>query len=356
MSSFYINLPIGAATIIAIAFILKIPGQVRPAGGRWTQQLARLDPLGNLLFLPAVVCLLMALQWGGVEHPWNSGAVVAPLVLSVVLFAAFVVVQVRGGENATIPLRVVRRRCVLSASTFGLCLLSSYLGLIYYLPIWFQAIQEASAVQSGLRCLPSMLAVVVFSLVSGGGLRFINHYVPLAVASSVLTTVGAALMTTFSADEASPRWIGYQVVFGAGVGLGVQLGVMAVQTTLETRDIAVGIAIVSFAQYLGGAVCLAVYQGVFNNYLVARLAALLPDLDPDVIKTIGATNIKQVVGPEQYETVREVYHEALTRCWYISVAMAALSIVGSLSMEWGPIMKPNRIDPVEGEGESIPEK
>ncbi len=343
---------------MAVAFILKISGQVREVGGHWKEKLARLDPLGNLLFLPAVVCLLLALQWGGSEYAWGSATIIALFVLSAVLFALFVGDQVWSGENATIPLRVARRRSTITASVFSLFLLASYLGMIFYLPIWFQAIQEVSAVNSGLRCLPSMLSVVVFSIVSGASVKMLNRYVPFAIASSILTAIGAGLMTTFTVDEPASRWIGYQVIFGAGVGLGVQIGVVAVQTRLETHDIAVGIAIVSFCQYLGATVTLAVYQSIFNNTFLAELAKLAPGAVATFQQGVGATDLRNITDPAHYEMVREAYHESLTRCWFIFVGLAAASALGAFAMEWRPIQAKEE-DPgngVDGADSKSPEE
>jgi hypothetical protein len=281
---------------------------------------------------------LLALQWGGSEYAWGSGTIIALFVLSGVLFAVFTGVQVWVKENATIPLRVVRLRSTITASIFSLFLLASYLGMIYYLPIWFQAIQGVSAVDSGLRCLPSMLGVVVFSIISGGSIRALNRYVPLALASSALTAIGSGLMTTFTVDAPASRWIGYQVIFGAGIGLGVQIGIVAVQTRLEMQDIAVGIAIVSFFQYLGGTVSLAVYQGVFNNMFTSKLTVVAPYAVATFQRGVGATELWRVVHPEDYESVRQAYHESLTRSWFIFVGLAAASALGALAMEWKPIL------------------
>ena len=206
--------------------------------------------------------------------------------------------------------------------------------MIYYLPIWFQAIQKVSAVDSGPRCLPSMLGIIVFSIISGGSIRALNRYVPLALASSALTAIGAGLMTIFTVDEPASRWIDYQVIFG----LGVQIGVVAVQTRLEMQDIAVGIAIVSFFQCLGGTVSLAVYQGVFNNMLISKLSEVAPYAVATFQRGVGATELRRVVHPADYEGVRQAYHDSLTRSWFIFVGLAAASALGALAMEWKPIL------------------
>ncbi|KAF5697059.1 ABC transporter [Fusarium mundagurra] len=110
------------------------------------------------------------------------------------------------------------------------------IGTVCFLP--GVAIKGVSAVKSGIMCLPMILSVVIFSLVAGGVIA-IGHYVPFAYASCILTTIGAGLITTFETNTRHPKWIGYQFLFGAGVGCGIQLGIIASQVVLEEADIAI---------------------------------------------------------------------------------------------------------------------
>lgn len=99
--------------------------------------LSQSDPLGTVLFVASIICLLMALQWGGSQYPWNDGRIIALLTVFGVLLIAWVVVQWREGDNATVPLHILRQRSV-AFSTFYIFLGSaSFVLLIYYLPIWW---------------------------------------------------------------------------------------------------------------------------------------------------------------------------------------------------------------------------
>src|SRR5947209_6209883 len=109
----------------------------------------------------------------------------------------------------------------------------------FYLPIWFQAIKGVSATKSGIMCLPIVLALVLMSILGGGGVTLLGYYVPFFVVSTILQSIGAGLLTTFTVDTGHSKWIGYQIVYGFGVGLAMQQPLIAVQTVLPIADIPV---------------------------------------------------------------------------------------------------------------------
>lgn len=91
------------------------------------------------------------------------------------------------------------------------------------IPIWFQAVEDASAVRSGIMNLPMILGLIVMSVITGGAVSAIGYYTPLIHTSSILMSIGAGLLTTFRVNTQSPAWIGYQALYGIGAGLGMQL-------------------------------------------------------------------------------------------------------------------------------------
>src|SRR5450432_1365575 len=139
------SLPIGAVTVVILIFILHLePIPTVPL----RQQLTRLDPLGTLVFLPGIVCLLLALQCGGSTYPWSSAQIVALFVLAGVLLSAFIAIQLWKGENATVPPRIISQRSVACGVVYATCVGGAMISLIYFIPIWFQAVKDVNAVQS----------------------------------------------------------------------------------------------------------------------------------------------------------------------------------------------------------------
>jgi MFS family permease len=136
---FYINLPIGGFTIVALLFILKTPPP-KNANLTFKERVAQLDIIGTSIFVPCIVCLLLALQWGGSTYPWNDGRIIALLVLFGILLIAFAGVQV-WKKDGTLPPRIIKQRSIGAGVFFALCLGASMFLMVYYLPLWFQAIK-----------------------------------------------------------------------------------------------------------------------------------------------------------------------------------------------------------------------
>ena len=214
---FYINLPIGAITLVVIGIFFKAPHREAVASLGFKARAKHFDPFGTLAFLPAIVCLLLALQWGGSKYAWHNGRIIALLVLFGVFISAFIVIQFWKGETATLPPRIIKQRSVAGACWFSFATGAAFLLFVYYLPIWFQAVKNVSAVASGIRNLPMILALVIMSVIAGGLVTAIGYYTPFMIASSILMSVGAGLLTTFKVNTGHAEWIGYQVIFGFGV-------------------------------------------------------------------------------------------------------------------------------------------
>ncbi|KAK1967303.1 hypothetical protein LY78DRAFT_656402, partial [Colletotrichum sublineola] len=161
--------------MVVIFFALK-PTPAAVPGLTIRQQLAKLDLLGELFLFLSLVCLLLALQWGGITYDWNSWRVILLLVIFALCLVAFIVAEVMRQEHATIQLEVIKNRTVISAMWYMFCLASTMLLLIYYLPIWFQVIQAKSAVQSGIATLPLVISLVVASTLSGQLVGRLGYY------------------------------------------------------------------------------------------------------------------------------------------------------------------------------------
>jgi len=300
----------------------------------WKAKLEQFDLYGTIIFLPMIVCLLLALQWGGSKYPWHNGRIIALFVVFAVLAMIFGVIQAWKKDNATVPPRVLKQRSVAAAAWFGATLGSAFFIFVYYLPIWFQAIKGVSAVGSGIRNIPMILSLVIFSMISGGIITKIGYYTPFVIASTVLMSIGAGLLSTLKTDTGSGEWIGFQILFGAGVGFGMQQTMIAVQTVLPKEDIPIGTAIVMFTQTLGGALFISVAQNVFTNRLLVNLKQVVPDLDPAIVLATGATSLKSVIPHQYLAGVQTAYNTSIISTFYVAVAMAALSIFGSCLLEW----------------------
>ncbi len=154
------------------------------------------------------------------------------------------------------------------------------------------------------------------------------------LASSVFTSIGAGLLTSFDLDTGSPRWIGYQVIIGFGIGLGLQLPLMAVQTVLDMSEIPSATALMIFLQLFGAAMFVSVGESVLTNRLVSFISRNVPSVDAVAAVGAGATNIRNVIPAESLHGVLQAYNDALTQIFEIVLVMACLTAIGSVAMEW----------------------
>ncbi|KAI0148009.1 MFS general substrate transporter [Hypoxylon sp. NC0597] len=336
---FYINLPVGAVAVICL-LIVKLPSRP-PQPAKFWEHFIRLDPLGTFFFVPSIICLLLALQWGGSTYSWSSWRIILLLVLFAVLFLAFAAVQVLMPNTATVPVRVITQRSIAAAALFMLAVAGAMLMTIYYLPLWFQVVQGVSATQSGVDTLPLVLSLVVGSILAGAITQKLGYYVPVMIACPTIMAIGLGLLTTFKVGEDSAHWIGYQFLVGFGLGTGMQSAGLAAQAVLPAPDIPTGVAMMFFAQQLGGGVFTSVGQNLLSSYMVDHVSEV-PGLSPSDITSQGATDLVNNVAPEYRDGVRRLYNDALTRVFLCGMGVSLVAFVAAFFMEWKNIKKIRR--------------
>ncbi|CZS94684.1 probable DHA14-like major facilitator; ABC transporter [Rhynchosporium graminicola] len=342
---FYINLPIGAITMIVILFFFKAPHREAVKSQGWKEDIKAFDIYGTAVFLPAIISLLLALQWGGTKYAWGSWRTILLFVMFGVLVSAFIAIQFWKQETATIPPKIMKQRTMWSACFFSFAMGSFFLLLVYFLPIWFQAVKGASAVQSGIDNLPLVLSLIIVSILSGIGVTLSGYYAPFMVGGTVFGAIGVGLLSTLTPDSSNSMWIGYQCIAGIGIGLGMQQPLIAVQTVLDISLVPIGTSIVIFVQTLGGALFVSIGQNVFSNGLVEGLAKYAPSVDPLSVLRIGATSLQSSpdLNKADLPGVIMAYNDALTKAFLVAAIMAAVTIIGSGAIEWRSV-KGKKID------------
>ncbi|KAJ5115390.1 MFS transporter [Penicillium alfredii] len=330
---FYINLPFGGITALFIFFFLPATAMpVKKLG--WREHVKQFDLPGTFFLVPAVISLLLALQWGGSAYPWSNGRVVALFVVFGALFSVFLGIQMWQKDRATIPIRIMKNRNIWGGVWYGVCLVAALFLFTYYLPIWFQAIKGMSATQSGIDNLPTLVGLVVFSIIGGGLASAIGYYTPLLIVSSVVTSIGAGMLSTLKVDSTIGYWFGYQVLLSAGAGLGAQNVILVAQVAVPPTEMAMATSILAFTQTLSSAVFLSVGQSVFQNRLIANLQSISPDIDAPLVVHSGAMGFRQHFSAAQLPLALHAYNQALVQTFFVAVATSALSIVGPIFMEW----------------------
>lgn len=197
--------------------------------------------------------------------------------------------------------------------------------------------------ESGIMNLPMVIALIIFSIFSAFVTAKTGYYTPFMLLSPVLISTGAGLITTFQPDTPHSQWIGYQVIYGAGVGMGLQQAFVAVQSALSNfeSDIPIGTSIITFSQVIGGAIFISIGQTMFSNKLTteftSQVAPLLHGSVGGNLGTImqkGATVLKDMLPPDVVPVFLSAYNAALMWPFYVAVALGGFSIFGAMSVEW----------------------
>ncbi|RDW75514.1 hypothetical protein BP6252_06656 [Coleophoma cylindrospora] len=330
---FYINLPCGAVAA-ALILLISIPGNKGTADLSVTQKIRKLDLIGFFFFAPAIMMLIFALEWGGIMYAWNSSRIIGLFCGSGVTLMVFVAWEHRMAADAMIPLSIIGRRVIWSSCLYMFFFIGSALTAIYYLPLYFQAVRNASPTMSGVDLLPSILATAIFSIVTGGLVERVGYYLPFAILGSILATLGQGLSSTFDPKTSIGIWIGYQIIMSAGRGMGFQMPIVAVQNHSTKEEISVVNALVVFAQYLGGAVFLSLDEIIFSSSLRHYIKIYAPEIDPQVIIDAGASGIRKAVPAASLSGVVLAYSKSVDRALYLGTGAAGIGLLFCFGMGW----------------------
>ncbi len=151
--------------------------------------------------------------------------------------AAFAAWEIYQGDRAMIPRRILSQRKVWSCSLYAFALAGSYFISLYYLPIYFQSIQNVNALVSGVHNLPTVISVVFSTIGAGAIVSKTGHAIPVAAVGSVLATIGAGLFYTLDESTSIGKWIGYQIIASWGWGLAYQMPNMIGQSETPDNDL-----------------------------------------------------------------------------------------------------------------------
>jgi MFS family permease len=326
--AFWINLPVCALTLAAMAVFLRVSWQRSPS---WAHALARIDYLGNTLFVGSITSILIALVQGGVVHPWGAWQTILPLVLGFAGWGAFFVQQ-GFCKEPTMPLRLFAHRTSASVSLQNFIVSVLLMWCIYVLPLYFQALLAASALDSGLDILPINAFMIPSGAVAGGLLTKTGRYKPLHWGGFAVLALSAGLFSTMSASTSTVAWAWFEILAGIGIGLPLTTQLPAIQAVLPESDTAISTSTYSFIRSFGFVWGATVPSIIFNGRVDALLASVG---DPGVRAALAhggaysyALEVRHLPDPTRQQTL-EVYAEALRVVWLggLTFALAGFLLV-----------------------------
>ncbi|KAF4997162.1 hypothetical protein FGRMN_4056 [Fusarium graminum] len=331
---FYINLPIGGVSAAIIFLFFKTPRAAIPVEAPLLEKFLQMDPLGIVLMMGLTISYILAVQYGGQAHAWDSSVVIGLLVGWVAITIVWAISCYVQGERSMIPVRILKNRVVWVMSAFAFIFAGSFFLAIYYIPIYFQSVHGTSPTGSGVRNLPLILAVTFATITSGGLVTATGFYQPLLIGGAAIATVGAGLLYLLDIDTSTGKWIGYQIVAGVGWGIAFQIPMIAVQGTVDPEDLASATGILLFFQGLGGAYIVSAGQAAFVNQMLLDVTENAPQISKGRLILTGATALREAFNTEELVDVINGYMQGLNVVFAIAVAFVGTSFLISLLVPW----------------------
>lgn len=317
---FYINIPIGLVALVVIAAVLRIPAR----SSKHT-----IDYLGTFLIACVATCLVLVASLGG-TWGWGSARIIGVAVLGAVLLAAFLVVERKAAEPV-LPLGLFRIRTFTLCSAISFVVGFAMFGAMVYLPTFLQIVQGVSPTMSGVHMLPMVIGMLLTSTASGQIVSRTGRWKVFPIAGTAVTAIGLLLLHQLHRTSSTWEMSVYFFVFGAGLGLVMQVLVLVVQNAVSYADLGVATSGATFFRSIGASFGVAVFGTVFTHQLDDKLAASLAgvtlpagasvaqlEADPRAIAALPA---------ELQPRVLDAYATAITDVFLYAVPIVLIAFV-----------------------------
>lgn len=317
---------------------LTFRSPIIPRDMKLRDRILGLDLGGGVLVTSFLICYVLAMHYSS-KQPWSSPAVICSLVGSALSFAAFVYDQHLMRDKAMVHAHLVRKPDILLNLIYSFFLAGLFFPLQYTLPIQFQSVDATSASQSGVRLIPLILGVSVFTAVSNGALTWWHYYKPFLLIGAFLATAGTASIYSVDSPASTRTWIGFELLTGMGVGLALQIPMIYNQALVQRDDIPSVTSLSLFTENLGTTLFVASAEASFQQGLVNHLKDKMPSLDPHTVVDAGVTQIRTMFGGQELETVLGSYLYGCRVSHLIGVSCGVVACLVSVGGAWPSVIK-----------------
>ena len=283
---FFINIPLGIIALVVTDRALH--------GLRHVRREHSIDYLGALLLVTGVSTLLLGMVNGG-DAGWTSPEIIGLLGGGLVLSGTFIWWESHAAEPI-LPLRLFHNRIFSVSSGIGFSIGFAMFGAIVFLPLYLQIVRGVSPTQSGLELLPLMAGLFTASVISGRRITTTGRYKRFPIAGTAITAAGLALLSTLGSDTPYWRTALFMLTLGVGIGLVMQVIVLAMQNSVDPRDMGVATSSATFFRSLGGTFGTALFGTILTNRLASELAQRLPAAALHGVNTSQLTGSPQVIA------------------------------------------------------------
>ncbi|KAH7114896.1 hypothetical protein EDB81DRAFT_920204 [Dactylonectria macrodidyma] len=206
----------------------------------------------------------------------------------------------------------------------------------YYIPLYFQFVRGDAPLDAGVRLLPFICVMVFCGLLSGGLMTKSGYYMPWFLLGGCLTLAGGALLHTVNQDTSASRVYGYMAVTGAGAGLYIQASYAVAQAKVAANRVADAAGFMSFAQYLGITLSLAISGSVFQNVAFDRLAPLFPTEPASAVRDLitgSGSGLFATLDPATTQQVLDIIIHAMSKTYILVLTAGAVTILSASMMK-----------------------
>ena len=327
--AFIIQVPLTVVSAVIVWFTIHIPVK-KTSKAAWR----RIDYPGAITLMAALILLLLGLNSGGNNVPWNHPLVLVSLPLSAVFLAVFIYIESSYASEPIIPVKLMLNRTVFAACLANWFSTMFIFSILFYTPIYFQ-VAGSSTTQAGIRLIPYSIGVVVGSLGSGFLMRLLGKYYILTLGCDAVFLAAAILLSTFTLS--TPTWESILFFLFAGTGYGSMLTItlLALIAAVDHEYQAV-ITSASYAfRSTGGTIGITIASAVFQNILKLQLWARFGD-EKDAADTIARLrdNFDEIHHvPESWKAgVLDAYMDALRGAFWTVSGILVLGLLVSLLM------------------------
>lgn len=309
------------------------------------QGLAAVDWLGSLTIIGGTLMFLLGLELGGSNYKWESAQFICLLVFGLVVIGIFIVIEMKFAKFPVVPVLLFKAPRNLIILVINACHGFVFISASYYLPLYFQGVLGANALLSGVYVLPFSFTLGVASAVTGFLIKKTGKYLPPIIGGFTLMTIGYGLFIDLGANPSWAKIICFQIILGLGVGPNFQSPLIALQNTVQPKDIASATGTFMFIRQLATSISIVVGGVIFSSGMAKQFDTLQAELGQETADLLGGNDAAASVSavqalPEpQRGIAQEAYWTALRTMYIFYVVFAGLGLVLSFFIGGGALNK-----------------
>ena len=316
--------------------LVMIPLFIKLFGPRisFFRKLAQIDWVGSVIFIASTTGFLIPLSWGGVSYPWSSWRTYVPLSVSALGLVILYMYEEHVAKNPIIRTSIFKNRNAAAAYISVVIHGMVVVGSLYYLPLYYEAVQGLSPILSGVALFPETFTVAPGAFIVGTLISRTGHYRWAVWSGWAITTLGLGLLYLLDVNTSTVEWIFLNLVVGVGLGFNYSALGVTLQAATSEEDMSSAVAMFTFFRLMGQALGVVIGGVTFQDEIRTKLLAI-PSLAPMANQYANdgaalAQQIKTIQDSEDRTLVIQVYADSLKTVWAVLCGVAGLALLTSL--------------------------